>query len=108
MVGIFPLSGIFSARIKDKNIFMAKEPQYKLRAMVHSLSQPRPWAGVEPQSRSDSRSVCGEGIQGHPLLMLLRAGRRCCLGLVLLSSAPVAQTLSRLKGGSTGKCRIGL
>lgn len=67
MVGIFPVPGILNDRIKDKNIFMAKEPQYKLRAMVHNFSQLPPWSGPEPQSRSDSRSVCGEVIPGPSL-----------------------------------------
>lgn len=53
--------------LKTKMSFMAKEPQYKLRAMVHNFSHPSPWTGVEPQGKSDSRSVCGEGIPGPSL-----------------------------------------
>lgn len=46
---------------------MAKEPQYKLRATVHNFSHPSPWTGAKPQSKSDSRSLCGEGIPGPSL-----------------------------------------
>lgn len=50
--------------LRTKIFFMAKKPQYKFRAMVHNFRHPSPWTGVEPQSKSGSRSVCGKGIPG--------------------------------------------